>query len=318
MITLFQNYFPKMFDPWTLKEEISLCNAKGECGYERLKDFGIFLVDTNHGDIEIAKNGVSKSPHEKSIAYSNEGPKVLPKYYSDISLYPFFAGSFVGIDIDEQYIKKVLQYSVPNLYQGGCCAPYDYQTKWKNKTEFISIFTRISKTQFTQFMKYDLTDKKISITESAIKYFETKFHVYGNGFSKFPSFRGEIGADSNWQRNKLDILAKYKFNICLENSDFDRYVTEKIMHSLIARSIPVYYGTESVKKLIPLQLLINIRDFENLNDCWKHIQSMTESEIQSKICDIDSFVSDPKNTYPIDSLRWADEIVRLCKNIGVI
>jgi len=317
MITLFQNSFPGVFDPWSLKEEISFCNSAGECGYERLKDFGILLVNGSIGDIEIAKNGYCINPCNTAIAYSNEGPKVLPDYYDKVRNQDFLS-AFIGIDTNPEYLTKIFGKHIQNIYQSGCCAPFNYITNWANKQNFCAVFTRITDTKFDRYSKYDLAPQKKEIVNSAYSYFGENFHIYGTGFPHCSTFFGEVGSNTNWQQNKLDRLAQYKFNMCIENSDFDRYVTEKIMHALIARSIPIYFGTESVKKLIPKELFINIRDFETYDDCWNYVRSLSEQRIQSMIADIDNFVRDSKNTYLIDSLRWADEIVRLCKDKGII
>lgn len=40
--------------------------------------------------------------------------------------------------------------------------------------------------------------------------------------------------------NKIEYLKHYKFNICPENSDKQYYVTEKLIHSIMAGCIPIY------------------------------------------------------------------------------
>ena len=42
--------------------------------------------------------------------------------------------------------------------------------------------------------------------------------------------------------NKIEYLKNYKFNICPENSDNQYYVTEKLIHSIMAGCIPIYWG----------------------------------------------------------------------------
>jgi hypothetical protein len=43
-----------------------------------------------------------------------------------------------------------------------------------------------------------------------------------------------------WIATKLEILRQYRFNICLENTGFDRYCTEKIWHAIGAGCLPIY------------------------------------------------------------------------------
>jgi hypothetical protein len=48
-----------------------------------------------------------------------------------------------------------------------------------------------------------------------------------------------------FNNDKLRFLENYKFNLCLENSNRNGYVTEKIFHSLLAGSLPIYWGSEN-------------------------------------------------------------------------
>ena len=43
-------------------------------------------------------------------------------------------------------------------------------------------------------------------------------------------------------KNKIDYLSNYKFSIAMENSDGDGYLSEKIVDSFLAGTIPIYYG----------------------------------------------------------------------------
>ena len=62
-------------------------------------------------------------------------------------------------------------------------------------------------------------------------------HHYGKGGRHLP--QGE--------QAKLQVLSNYRYNICLENSIGEGYVTEKILHAFVAGCIPIYYGSRMVK-----------------------------------------------------------------------
>lgn len=49
--------------------------------------------------------------------------------------------------------------------------------------------------------------------------------------------------DQKW---KIKFLQNYKFNFCFENELIDGYVTEKIIHSMISNSVPIYWGSKQV------------------------------------------------------------------------
>ena len=59
--------------------------------------------------------------------------------------------------------------------------------------------------------------------------------------------------------NKIEFLSNYKFSISMENSDGDGYVSEKIVESLIAGTIPIYYGDYMIDEYINPKAYILIK-----------------------------------------------------------
>jgi hypothetical protein len=47
---------------------------------------------------------------------------------------------------------------------------------------------------------------------------------------------------------KVDSLASYKYSICLENSSYDGYITEKFIDAFLCGTIPIYWGAPDVAK----------------------------------------------------------------------
>lgn len=50
---------------------------------------------------------------------------------------------------------------------------------------------------------------------------------------------------TSFNDNKIEYLRQFKFNLCLENSDNNGYVTEKIFDAIKAGCIPIYWGSEN-------------------------------------------------------------------------
>jgi hypothetical protein len=50
---------------------------------------------------------------------------------------------------------------------------------------------------------------------------------------------------------KVAFMSKYKFVLALENAVEEDYVTEKIMHAVIAGAVPVYYGAPQAHDFVP-------------------------------------------------------------------
>lgn len=64
---------------------------------------------------------------------------------------------------------------------------------------------------------------------------------------------------------KRRILASYKFYLAFENDVRSRdYVSEKVYDAILAGTLPVYRGTETVRKLLPApDAIVNVADFDD-------------------------------------------------------
>lgn len=63
------------------------------------------------------------------------------------------------------------------------------------------------------------------------------------------------------QKEKIEFLKPYKFNICFENESYPGYVTEKIVHSMFANCIPVYWGSPRVSEDFNKEAFVNALDY---------------------------------------------------------
>lgn len=70
-----------------------------------------------------------------------------------------------------------------------------------------------------------------------------------NSISKYKQVDGFGNMFGNSLRqSKFDILPKYKFCLCPENSIYDGYVTEKLIDAYAGGTVPIYSGTSTVDK----------------------------------------------------------------------
>ncbi len=64
---------------------------------------------------------------------------------------------------------------------------------------------------------------------------------------------------------KIPFIAGYKFNLALENSVVDGYVTEKIVEPLAAGTVPIYWGSEAVKSDFNPESFIFAGDYNTMD-----------------------------------------------------
>lgn len=84
-------------------------------------------------------------------------------------------------------------------------------------------------------------------------------------------FRNNVGGRVP---DKMAFIARYKFNIALENSLVDGYTTEKLIEPMAAQTIPIYWGNRMVDREFNAQSYINISDYDNYNRAVKAIERL--------------------------------------------
>lgn len=84
-------------------------------------------------------------------------------------------------------------------------------------------------------------------------------------------FRNNIGHRVD---NKLEFLSKYKFNLALENSYVDGYVTEKIADAFISATVPIYWGGKSALSDFNPAAFINAADYSTLDSLVNAIKKI--------------------------------------------
>lgn len=77
--------------------------------------------------------------------------------------------------------------------------------------------------------------------------------------------------------NKDDLLRDHKFTYCFENWDNPyHYISEKILHSLQNRCVPIYLGCSNITDYIPEECFIDARKFTSTAALHEFISQMDE------------------------------------------
>lgn len=96
-----------------------------------------------------------------------------------------------------------------------------------------------------------------------------KAHVHCGG--EFFNNIGEPIPGRGDQISKIDFLSCFRFNLSLENSIGDGYVTEKLIQPMFTNTIPIYWGSDWAKYDFNPASFINLRDFESDDAAIEHI-----------------------------------------------
>lgn len=76
----------------------------------------------------------------------------------------------------------------------------------------------------------------------------------------------------------LDYVGKFKFVVTMENSQEDTYITEKIMHGLMAGNVPIYWGSPRICDYVNSKRFIHVRNEEDFATVSQQLKQMTEEE----------------------------------------
>lgn len=79
--------------------------------------------------------------------------------------------------------------------------------------------------------------------------------------------------------DKIAFCRPYKFAITIENQSKREYTTEKIVHAMMSRCIPIYWGNPEVVREFNPKSFINLHDFKNDAEAIEHIIRIDQNPV---------------------------------------
>lgn len=95
--------------------------------------------------------------------------------------------------------------------------------------------------------------------------------TYLNNMPNGKTVKFMTDSKTNFQRNS-------KFSLCFESTKHNGFVTEKLMDALVAGSIPIYYGSETVTEIFNGKAFINCNDYNSFDDVIKKIIELDNND----------------------------------------
>lgn len=270
--------------------------------------FNISTCDINSIDesdavlyIDIPSRLPSKKNINKSFLIMMESPLIKPDNY-DFKKHNYFKKIFTWNDniVDgNKYIKIYYAFKIPDKIPRNkhkeklvCLIVGNKTSKYKNelyseRIRLIRWFENNHPDDFDLFgvgwNEYIFTGPKLIRALNKIPYLKKILYLFIG--EKYSSYRGTV-------KNKNDILRKYTFSICYENIlDQPGYITEKIMDSFFAGSIPVYLGASNISNYVPENCFINRKDFKSHQELYDFMINMDEETIASYLDNIENHLN---------------------------
>lgn len=128
------------------------------------------------------------------------------------------------------------------------------------------------------------------IRNSFLNKLERNFQVSYAG-----SYKNNIGGNIPYGYNTdefINFVRNFKFIISMENSRNDTYITEKIIHGLLANTIPVYWGSERVFDYFNPNRIINLENENMIEEIINRMKQISENPNEwLKIVNQNNFVN---------------------------
>jgi len=91
------------------------------------------------------------------------------------------------------------------------------------------------------------------------------------------SYKNNIGGNIPYHYNSKEFnefVGKYKFIISMENSENDTYITEKIIHGLIANTVPIYWGSKRIYDYFNKDRFLYLDDEKNITNVINNMKEL--------------------------------------------
>ena len=255
-------------------------DSLGRNGMEIFKKHNIKIVREGKADFGLSLNGdkVKGVPKNKTILIKGE-PPIYNIYFGRKLCQQKFLDKYLG----------VLSYAMTdNLNQEHYNSPQDafeYVDKYFDipKKKLLCMILKNKKTTITlnkfipKLRKYSENSNmnlRINADKDFCKYLgRDMYHSYGRGWCE-ECFRGAIPWGGP---NAYEVISKFQFNFCPENSRFPGYVTEKPLQAMCVGSVPIYVGAPDVYDYLPKGSFIDFTEFGILALC-EYLKYMDLSE----------------------------------------
>jgi hypothetical protein len=125
------------------------------------------------------------------------------------------------------------------------------------------------------------------------------FDLYGEGWQKRhpavarPLHAAACRAYRGTVDDKLQVLAKYRFSLVIENDRFPGYISEKLLDCFLARCVPIYRGAPDVAEYVPRAAFIEADQFESWRDLEQFLRGLCASEWESYLDAAEAFLRSP-------------------------
>lgn len=185
---------------------------------------------------------------------------------------------------------------------------YMYDNQLLNKIIHRPIISKVP----DKFCCFIVSNPNCSVRNNMFNYLNRYKKVDSVG--TYANNTGYLIKNSYWSDDFRNFISNYKFIICFENNNINTYSTEKIINPYIAGSIPIYWGSKHIHKIINKDTMLYLENdsfeaYQNIIDRIIELDNSNEKYLE--------FINRP----PITDMSYFNEhytINVIAKNIDII
>jgi hypothetical protein len=247
------------------KIKIKFCkyNPEDKCSYS----YYILQILKKYYEVEISDNPDYLFYNESDYEHLNYS--CVKIFYTGENIHPNFnfcdyAFGFDYLNFGDRYCRLPV-YFVSTFYR-------EEEIKMiENQTKSEKIFTKEDLEHKESFCSFVYSNY---LADENRKVFFEKLNQYKkvNSGGRYLNNIGEI------VRNKLAFEMNHKFSIAFENSSNIGYTTEKILNSISAQTIPIYWGNPEIAKEFNENRFINCHKYKNFDQVIERIKEIDNND----------------------------------------
>lgn len=161
---------------------------------------------------------------------------------------------------------------------------FEHIEKINSKEHFVptsvknSLLNEIAPVLYLQ-SNCDTSTERDDYVRELMKYIKVDSYGACLNNKKLPDKISGIYYNELYNDDNLMFLAKYKFVIAIENGVCDDYVTEKFWRPIIVGTVPIYFGSPSIRDWLPNEKsAILIEDFSSPKLLSEHLKKLSEDD----------------------------------------
>lgn len=196
----------------------------------------------------------------------------LIKYKSWRNTYLFTGESFMRCNPENYDVVLWGERNYANIINVPLFIPYLYSNNFVGQLQETKNITELPNNDVCVI----ITNPGGLIRNNFLNELEKNFKVTYAG-----SYKNNIGGNIPYSYNTkefIEFISQFKFIVSMENSRNDTYITEKIIHGMLANTIPVYWGSNRVCDYFNKDRFLYLEDENDISNTIDKMLSINQNK----------------------------------------